>query len=153
MKKPTPEQVEKRDAKQKAFREYLRQIQEMSEAARMEFALKHPVRSIENRELSPTNQMLLVFQKPYATIVGGFRQWKNNGRRVKKGETGLLIWFPSAKKSDADETNETRFFTGNVFDITQTEEAAEKEKDDLENSLPNSPDLKTPGFSASGGNL
>ncbi|MDQ4119850.1 MAG: ArdC-like ssDNA-binding domain-containing protein [Acidobacteriota bacterium] len=119
----TPEQAEKREAKMKAFREYLRKIQELSEEDRRAYALQNPVRSVEGRELSVTNQMLLSFQRPGVTLVGGFQQWRRKGRRVKKGETGLLIWFPTEKKSDAaDETSETRFFTGNVFDITQTEE-------------------------------
>jgi len=41
------------------------------------------------------NQLLIMFQRPDATLVRGFHGWKDVGRYVKKGETGIRILAPS----------------------------------------------------------
>jgi hypothetical protein len=63
-----------------------------------------------------------------ATIVGGFRQWLKQGRAVRKGEHGLMIWVPLLRKSGdsiagesgESEPDDVRFMPGTVFDISQT---------------------------------
>ena len=40
------------------------------------------------------NQLLIWVQKPHATHVAGFYTWKDLGRMVKKGETGIAILAP-----------------------------------------------------------
>lgn len=40
------------------------------------------------------NQILIMVQKPEATRVAGFNTWKELGRWVKKGETGIAILAP-----------------------------------------------------------
>ena len=41
-----------------------------------------------------TNIMLIATQKPTATHVAGIRTWNQLGRRVRKGEKGILIFAP-----------------------------------------------------------
>jgi len=71
------------------------------------------------------NQMLIFSQDPDATRVAGFHTWKTLGRRVRKGEHGLLIIVPMPRRrpdaNDKDEELEIRFGTGYVFDVRQTE--------------------------------
>jgi len=91
----------------------------------------------EGRALSVHNSCLVLTQLPTASMVGGFCQWKAHNRRVKRGERGLMIWVPTARKDDATptanegqpaseaapESSEKRagFVVGTVFDISQTE--------------------------------
>ena len=68
------------------------------------------------------NQMLIALQRPDASRVAGFKAWQALGRQVRKGEHGLRILAPMAKK-DAD-TGESRIFGFRgvaVFDISQTD--------------------------------
>ena len=52
------------------------------------------------------NSILIMLQKPDATLVSGYRQWKKKfNRHVKKGEKGIAILAPftyKKKKSDVD---------------------------------------------------
>ena len=55
-------------------------------------------------DYSVNNTMLIAMQKPDATLVAGFNQWKKDfGRSVKKGEKGIKILAPSAYKSKKEE--------------------------------------------------
>jgi len=64
------------------------------------------------------------------TIVGGFQQWREQRRAVRKGESALAIWIPRKDKEDPNrqpgeisspDLKEMQFFMGNVFDISQTQ--------------------------------
>lgn len=85
--------------------------------------------SIEgNRAYSLRNQHLIAMQLNNPTICGGFHQWSERGRKVKKGEHGALILYPVGVKKDAEEDEEpTHFFSAIVFDISQTEEISTDE--------------------------
>jgi len=80
------------------------------------------------RRFSYHNTMLIHMQKPKATLCKGFKQWKRLDRFVRKGEKGIAILVPSIRKfTETDlETGEeiekatTRFYTGYVYDISQT---------------------------------
>jgi hypothetical protein len=79
------------------------------------------------------NSILIMMQKPEATLVAGYRQWqKKFNRHVKKGEKGIAILAPftyQKKKSDVEsnlnsdekEVTKTYFRPVYVFDISQTE--------------------------------
>ena len=93
---------------------------------------------------SLNNTLLILAQKPNASLVAGYRAWQTNfNRHVDKGEKGLMILAPITYKEDRlmnkvdengnvelDETglpvqeqrqvNVTRFKTTTVFDISQT---------------------------------
>src|SRR5699024_7699222 len=86
------------------------------------------------------NSLLIFLQKPDATLVKGFKQWKQHGRWVKKGEKGIRILAPiqinvTKKKRDSngnpilDEegkpvTEKVKvqvYKTVAVFDVSETE--------------------------------
>src|SRR5829696_6792784 len=41
-----------------------------------------------------TNVLLIYAQRPDATLDNAYARWKQLGRQVKKGETGIRIFFP-----------------------------------------------------------
>lgn len=74
------------------------------------------------------NLLLIMFQKPEATLCAGFRQWNKYNRYVKRGEHGIAIlapWFGKKEvKQDNGEVEEesvVRFFPVHVFDLSQTD--------------------------------
>jgi hypothetical protein len=97
----------------------------------------------EGHALSVHNSCLVLAQLPTASVVGGFRQWKEHGRSVRKGERGLMIWVPTSCKADAEQpapeaqppaegqteggARRSGFVMGTVFDISQTEPTDERE--------------------------
>lgn len=124
----TAEQVAKRDERVRRFRALWKQVADMPELERVQLANKVGIVTVDGRQLSPNNQCLLANQSPTVTVVGGFRQWLKQGRCVRKGEKGLMIWVPTSKRESngeeapKDASEETRFFIGTVFDIGQTAE-------------------------------
>jgi hypothetical protein len=128
----TAEQKAKREERVKQFRAMWKQVADMPELERVQLANKVGIVTVEGRALSPRNQCLCAIQNPAVTVVGGFRQWLKQGRAVRKGEHGMMIWVPSIQSSNGNgangedapttEADETRFFIGTVFDIGQTQE-------------------------------
>jgi hypothetical protein len=60
------------------------------------------------RSYSPTNQLLIVLQRPSATRVAGYRVWRGLGRQVRKGERGLTILAPVRRRTtDTDSTGDS----------------------------------------------
>lgn len=77
------------------------------------------------------NTLLILLQKPDASLVAGYKAWEKMGRHVKKGEKGIAIFAPRTYKKEIidEETGEvTDVITGlagfkvvHVFDVSQTE--------------------------------
>ncbi len=76
------------------------------------------------------NALLITLQRPDATRVAGFHAWRKLGRFVKKGEHGIAIFAPMARRKDRDERPQTTtegeeaifgFRIAYVFDVEQTE--------------------------------
>lgn len=88
---------------------------------------KYGVVTIEGQRLSDHNTMMIAWQNPKSTIVGGYKQWLKAGRQVRKGECGLAIWFPAKSKAENAEDDDTFFLCGTVFDVTQTDEIVKEE--------------------------
>ncbi|MHB1973754.1 MAG: ArdC-like ssDNA-binding domain-containing protein [Acidimicrobiales bacterium] len=79
---------------------------------------------------SLNNAILIGWQKPDASLVAGFNDWKNkHGRSVKKGEKAIWILAPLTRKvevgsEDAQTESKSRvvgFRSVAVFDVSQTE--------------------------------
>lgn len=78
---------------------------------------------------SVRNQMLVMMQRPNATQVAGYRAWQAEGRQVRKGEKGIMIFGPARKRVIEEEKNgktEERTISMpppvvTVFDISQTD--------------------------------
>jgi len=133
----TDEQRAKSDARRAQFKTLATQIAAMSDEQRAAMAERMAgAVTVEGRRLSIHNACLLACQRPDATLVGGFNQWRTHGRSVRKGEHGLMIWAPTrhAESSSsngapagpsADELTKERprFIMVTVFDVTQTDAA------------------------------
>ncbi len=134
---PTEEQKAATAARKTRFREYVKQIAAMSDEQRNALVHRIAPTTCEGHALSVANMMLIALQLPSATLVGGFRQWRKQGRCVKKGEHGAMIWCPGKAKEEetpenGDDAPEGKqfFIIGTVFDLLQTEEVGKKKTDD-----------------------
>src|SRR3954447_7758897 len=73
---------------------------------------------------SPNNVVLILTQRPDATMVAGYNAWLKMHRYVKKGERAIKIIVPMTKRvasEDGEEDRKLIFGTGNVFDHSQTD--------------------------------
>lgn len=129
----TAEQQAKSDERRARFSALAKQIAAMSDEQRAEMAARMAgAVTIEGRVLSIHNACLLACQRPDTTMVGGFQQWKANGRSVRKGEHGLMIWAPcrpregDAPAPEPGEMSSARpnFVMVTVFDVAQTDAVA-----------------------------
>lgn len=127
---PTPEQKEKAEARRAHLRELAERVAAMTDEEKAALLDKvGTVLTCEGHPLSPKNSLLLAYQAEHVSMVGGYNQWINAGRQVRKGETSLGIWIPKEQKPDANrpegmisEQDLRPFFIfGSVFDITQTD--------------------------------
>ena len=75
------------------------------------------------------NCILIGVQRPDASHVAGFHRWLQLGRRVRKGEKGIGIMAPLARRKQAESTDSESdrktmifgFKVVHVFDISQTD--------------------------------
>jgi hypothetical protein len=122
---PTPEQ--KAEERRQALKDLWQKVAAMSEEERAAFADRvGTVVTCEGHALSVGNTILLAYQADNITVVGGYNQWKAQGRQVSKGQRALGIWIPKTKAESEARTEADKpeyFIFGSVFDITQTEPA------------------------------
>ena len=122
----TPEQLQKKEERRARFKLLVQKVAAMSDQEREALSQQLlGLRTVEGHALSGQNCGLIWLQLPTATLLGGFRQWLDHGRCVRKGEHGLMIWIPAWKKGDeaaanAAEPDEKYFVMGTVFDVSQT---------------------------------
>lgn len=69
------------------------------------------------------NSLLILAQRPDATLVCGYRKWQQLGRQVRKGESGIRILAPLLRKDEHDPDKKVLigFKEVRVFDIRQTD--------------------------------
>ena len=138
-KAPTEAQKQAAKLRREKFRGIVKAIAGMPESDRIALSQKVVAATVEGHVLSLHNQCLLAVQCPHVTVVGGFRQWKEQGRTVRRGEHGHMIWVPitygekngddtpQPSEIDGEEKNiGGRFLMGTVFDISQTEETGSR---------------------------
>lgn len=130
---------EKKAARKEQLKKIVSAIAEMSDEQKDELVgVMGGIPTCAGHILKITNSCMVLMQLPTATMVGGYNQWRETGRHVKKGEQGLAIWAPtkgkteeSAEPSAADlkegEKSKPNFIVVYVFDISQTETDAEHE--------------------------
>ena len=126
----TAEQREASDKRRAYGRDLVKQVKALTDDQRQQMARSmNGIATCEGHGLSLHNTCLLALQCPSATVVGGYQQWKRQGRQVKKGEHGHIIWIPRfTGKTETEEDQELQgFLLGTVFDIGQTEETAKAE--------------------------
>lgn len=125
---PTPEQLVKR-AK---LHELCKQIAAMPPNQRSLLAERAGgnILTCEGRRLSEHNCALIAAQGGTGcTIVGGFQQWKKQGRHVNAGEHGFSIWVPCNRKKEtaenlAEDAENMFFIMRTIFDVSQTSETS-----------------------------
>ena len=71
---------------------------------------------------SARNCMLICLQKPDATLIASYGKWKQLGRQVNKGESGIAILVPCPYKTENDDEEivQMYFKRAFVFDVSQT---------------------------------
>ncbi len=136
MKKLTAQQQVARDERRVKFRTLVEQLAAMTDEERAAKIGHLGFIKLSSKEAySPSNMMLIAFQstgRATPTILGGFAEWMKQGRAVKKGEHGYMVWVPiGARKQGAvvvtkpgepiEPETDIHFTTGTVFDISQTE--------------------------------
>jgi antirestriction protein ArdC len=127
--KERPKRRERTPADKEAAKAKRTLLKAMTKQAESKGEPDWPVVTIEGHALSPINCSLVIMQCPVARTVGGFGQWRKNRRQVRKGQKGIMIWFPSKTRQEGeDEDGEgeggggRKFFrVGTVFDISQTD--------------------------------
>jgi len=134
---PTAEQKRKAAERRERFTVLAKQVAAMGEDERAALVFRMgAIATVDGRALSVFNSCLVLTQLPDAALVGGFLQWKEHGRSVRKGAVGLMIWIPTKGKADGPKTGDdlatdesgtdgprrAGFVMGTVFDVTQTEE-------------------------------
>ena len=113
------------------------QVAAMSEDQRAAIAERMPVITIAGHVISARNTCMLSLQLPGpVTVIGGFRQWLEAGRCVRKGETAAYILKPATRKAraadgaepgadagpDGSEPAAVSFYVPvPVFDVSQTD--------------------------------
>ncbi len=74
---------------------------------------------------SANNVMLILMQRPDATVIAGYRRWQQLGRQVRKGEKGLMILAPVVRKAGDEQDETARVVSGfrvmHVWDLAQTD--------------------------------
>ena len=121
----TPEQ--RRERLEQAHATLVDEVERLTSSAEwldyLRFMARFPSRSARNN-------LLIRAQCPVATAVLGYRQWEALGRHVRRGEHGLRIFAPLARRIERDnpETGETEvarliggFRLVAVFDVSQTD--------------------------------
>lgn len=144
----TAEQQAKRDERKTKFKALWKQVSEMAPADRVNMSVRYGFMNTEGKTFSTCNSMLIALQCPGASVLGGFRQWIKQGRCVRKGEHGLMIWVPVGGRKETNvETGVTStdtqgerpgFVIGTIFDIGQTVELGAETVEAVE-TIPTAP--------------
>ena len=78
------------------------------------------------RGYSLNNTLLILSQRPDASVVASYRRWAELGRQVRRGEQALRVWAPSTRRerdpASGEETEVVRTWVlVPVFDVSQTD--------------------------------
>lgn len=136
LKKMTAEEQALAEIRKARLTKFIDQVSKMSEDELNELKESIDIVTCEGHPLSPRNCVLLDLQGQGAgitiSVVGGFQQWLDKGRAVRKGEKAFSILAPSQGKAkdkegnikladDGTEIKKTYFKFVSVFDISQTD--------------------------------
>jgi antirestriction protein ArdC len=123
-----PHRADERKAQAEALHATLiEQVQQLSDSGQWQAFLDF-AKSFHHYSLN--NLLLILAQKPDATMIAGFRQWQAKGRQVRKGEKSIKIFGYNTKKANTDEDmisseeseRTVRYFPIlSVFDTSQTD--------------------------------
>lgn len=118
--------------------EYIAELADLTDAARISEAMQAYLDTCARfHRYSWHNTLLIMWAKPEATQVAGYKKWLDFNRYVRKGEKGIAILAPiwiKCSKDDPHSDTVLRFRIAHVFDLSQTEG----------DPLPEGPDWKSP---------
>src|SRR5436190_17702757 len=113
------------EARKAQRRDIAKRVAAMSQSDREIMAAHSGLRMITGHKLSTFNTCFILHQDEQATVLGGFNQWRESGRKVKKGGRSVAIWRPIGAKDENGATicdpDDKRFALISIFDIAQTE--------------------------------
>lgn len=110
------------------LQKYMDKMQEAVDKMLSDGSIKEYLKSIARfRNYSFTNTLLIFAQRPDATQVAGMGTWNKLGRRVKKGEKGIMIFAPlfaspKKRKKGGEEGESEEVFEHPAVDSAGTEE-------------------------------
>jgi hypothetical protein len=108
--------------RQSKIKELRTKLSSLNESQRNEIIKHGIVTNIDGHILSLHNTLLVHLQSSdfIPSVVAGFNQWIKQGKAVKRGQHGIMIFFPVGNKNDDNEViSPTNFYTATVFDISQ----------------------------------
>jgi hypothetical protein len=93
---------------------------------------------------SARNCLLILWQRPDASRVAGYRKWQEMGRQVRRGEEAIRILAPVSRTVEDEGTGEKArilvgFRVASVFDVSQTDGEPMPEAPRAENLDPDDP--------------
>ena len=120
----TAEQQAKSQERRERFSKLAKTVADMTPEQREALAGQMSATTIEGHPLSVGNACLAYCQRPGVTLIGGYGQWRQHGRQVRKGESGLMIWAPVGHRGESGKVDGevSRFVPITVFDVSQTDE-------------------------------
>jgi hypothetical protein len=138
MRQLTDQQKAARDERRAQFRAIVKQLADMPANEREEIFQKLGFVKLSTKErYSLINSLLIAAQMRGVTptILGGYAEWHRQGRTVRKGERGFMIWIPTGVQKREipavdpkgqlttmlEESTTVHFIIGTVFDISQTD--------------------------------
>lgn len=118
--------AEQRKAARERRRAVIAKFAALSQEEREAFSARAIVQPTGHR-LSINNTCLVLVQNDKATMVAGLHDWNKAGRRVKKGQHGMMIFVPAFNETTEERAlSDARYYIARyVFDIAQTEAANE----------------------------
>lgn len=108
--------------RQSKIKELRSKLASLNQDQRNAIAQRGIITNLDGHILSLHNTILVHLQASNFTpsVVAGFNQWIKQGKAVKRGEHGMMIFFPVGNKNDDDQViSPTNFYTATVFDISQ----------------------------------
>lgn len=76
---------------------------------------------------SVSNALLILAQRPNATVIKDFDTWKDQGAYIRKHESGFYILEPGEEYQRADGSTGTSYNPKKMFDVTQTGNSRKRE--------------------------
>src|SRR5262245_10015401 len=102
----TPAQKQEKADRKAKLDALIKKVSEMTPEQREALITKcGGIINCEGRRYSDWNTCFVLNQNEQATVVGGFQQWIQRGRVVKKGEQGIAILVPM-KGEEGDDPDE-----------------------------------------------
>jgi hypothetical protein len=134
--KMSDEEQAQADQKKAKLKVFIDQVSKMNDEELNRLKEKINIITCDGHSLSLRNNALLDLQAEgtgkTVSVVGGFQQWFDKGRAVRKGERAFTILAPSKGKAkdksgnvkvaeDGNEIEKTYFKCVSVFDLSQTD--------------------------------